>query len=209
MNSQKYLVVTTMGAYVFATTNSLGTDEEKILRWLLSLPESPPVSKQIVLSMEADLGVEDIMPILQHLLGKKLLAQERQPHRRSTEPMQDALPRLLHSLSETGKAMISGTDGLCIASIGFDIDRSHALSAMASKLVDSLYHANCDVFELLDMQYGLLCLYDMAARSLFTFFPLEFGPNRLVVVTQGKALFSGNTFRDFVWVLWGRYGTDS
>ncbi|HHB13177.1 MAG TPA: hypothetical protein ENK62_08265 [Chromatiales bacterium] len=127
---------------------------------------------------------------------------------RSAIPMQESLPALLTLLSEEGAGLLADASGLCMASVGFEPEVVDALPALASKLVGALEHAGRGVFDLLDIEYGLPCLFDLKRRQLVTFVPMNFGPSRFVLVIRGRAMFVGTAFRDLVWTLWGRYGAE-
>ncbi len=203
---QRFLVPSTIGAYL-CITGALKDDQAPAVHWLFSQQASPRFDMSLLRNLREQAGIRNPKEIIRQLLVQRIVQFTSEPVHPPQEPMQDALPAMLAKLSKEERAMLADGNGLCIASIGFDHDRTEALSALASKLTAALYHADRDLFDLLDMKYGLTCLFDIASKRLFTFIPMSFGSHRLVAVTEGKAVFIGDTFRDFVWTLWGRYAT--
>lgn len=202
--TKRYICLTNIGAYLFAS-DSLKNEQSKIVQWLLSQNTTPEYSDDTLNTLSSEVHAEDVGNILHSLIKRKVVVLVKQPETRQDTPMQEALPQMLSALSDAGKAMLVDSQGLSIASVGIDAERIEALSALASKLAASLYHGDSDVFELLDIEYGLTCLYDLVNKKIFTFVPIMLGSSRLVVVTEGKAVFSGTIFKDFIWVLWNRY----
>ncbi len=200
----QYICLTSIGAYLFAS-GSLEKEQLELVQWLLSKETSPAYANSTLKALSSDTSLDDVMSVLRTLAKRKVIELSSDVQTCPDAPMQDILPQMLSVLSDSGKAMLVDSQGLSIASVGIDAERIQALSALASKLAASLYHGDSDVFDLLDIKYGLTCLYDIKEKRIFTFIPIFLGTRRLVVVTEGKAVFSGNNFKDFIWVLWNRY----
>lgn len=202
--TMRYICLTNIGAYLFAS-GSLVDRQSEVVQWILSQETTPEYSDDTMKFLSSETHSDNVMTILRSLVKRKAILLSRQPETCPDTPMQEVLPQMLSVLSDSGKAMLVDSQGLSIASVGVDAERIEALSALASKLAASLYHGDSDVFDLLDIEYGLTCLYDIVNKKIFTFVPIMLGSNRLVVVTEGKSVFSGKTFKDFIWVLWNRY----
>ncbi len=204
LSTMRYLCLTNTGAYLFAS-GSLTREQSDVVQWLLSQNNSPEYAAETLSFLPAGSHPENVENILRSLISRKAIVLSRQPESCPNAPMQKVLPQMLSALSDSGKAMLVDSRGLSIASVGIDAERVEALAALAAKLADSLYHGESDVFNLLDIEYGLTCLYDLQKKKIFTFLPLLLGPDRLVAVTEGRAVFSGDGFKNFVWLLWNRY----
>lgn len=203
----RYLCVTTLGAYMCVSDHVQG-EERKLLFWLLSQDRSPEVDIELLDAMAVEAGIKEPRQCLDALLKRHLLTLSDTRCIRATGAMQEILPRLLAALSDGGPGLLADSGGLCLASTGFEESDVEALTALASKMLAALEHADQKVFDLLGIEYGLPCLYDLKQRRVVIFATLDFGSSHFVLVTQGKAMFLGTAFRDLVWALWGRYGTD-
>ncbi len=203
-----YITLTTTGAYLFVS-DGLSPAAKNLLRWLFSQPESPAFRSETFQKIQEETGVKDPEATLQELIDRGALLRSEKPVVCPKAPMQEALPSLLSQLSDAGRALLVDAKGLCIASTGIDTERITALAALASKLTSAFHHAGDDVFHLLEVEYGVTCLYDVMKKNLFTFIPLNLGPNQLVLVAEGQVAFSSAVFRDFIWVLWIRFGTSA
>ncbi len=199
-----YITLTTTGAYFFVS-GGLSQVSASLLRWLFSQPESPVFQPETFQKIQEETEVKNPEFSLQELIDKGALQLSEEPAVCPKAPMQEVLPTMLSQLSDAGRAVLVDANGLCIASTGIDSERIAALSALASKLMGALYHAGDDVFHLLNIEYGVTCLYDVMKKNLFTFIPLNLHPNRLIMVSEGQITFSSAIFRDFIWVLWMRY----
>ena len=202
--TMRYICLTNIGAYLFAS-DSLKDEQSEVVQWLLSQNTTPEYSDDTLEVLSSETHSDEVTNVLRSLIKRKAIVLAQQAETCPDTPMQEVLPQMLSVLSDAGKAMLVDSQGLSIASVGVDPERIEALSALASKLAASLYHGDSDVFDLLDIEYGLTCLYDLVNKKIFTFVPIMLGGNRLVVVTEGKTVFSGKIFKDFIWVLWNRY----
>ncbi len=202
-----FMTVTTLAAYLHINRRLKG-DAGRLVDWLLSRDKSPPMDKSLMAVISEMTGIADPRSTVKNLAKRSLIKFSETASTRPDAPLQSALTGLLEKLADGGSALLADTTGLCIASTGFSEKTMVSLPALASKLIGSMEHAGEGLMELMGVEYGLPCLYDIKNKCLLSFIPMDFGDdNRFITVTQGRAMFRGDTFRDLVWVLAGRYGS--
>ncbi len=112
---------------------------------------------------------------------------------------------MLAQVSIEGKALLADDQGLYLSASGIAHETAEALSAVSASL-SSIYDRH---HRLLVNNLGLReqawTLSNAAGNSRLGFWPLYIGPQRFILVAQGRPTFNQPAFRDLVWVLAIRY----
>ncbi|WP_417224357.1 hypothetical protein [Amphritea sp.] len=129
----RYIAITPSGAY-FATLNSASDDARAMLLQLLSTDFELLYSIELVSEL-ADLDETQAMGVFQQLLDRGFVALSETPPEIKRGPLEDILPGLLEQISASGKALLADDQGFCLSSVGYSVEQSDALAALAADLL--------------------------------------------------------------------------
>lgn len=122
------------------------------------------------------------------------------------EKLEEILPKLLPTLSGSGKALLADSHGFYVSSRGFPHETAEELSAASADLA-SLHGRH---HHLLRNNLGLWtsawALVDAAGNSQVGFWPLYIGEQRFVLVVGGLPRLNQPALTELIWALSRRYG---
>jgi hypothetical protein len=203
LNTNLFLEPTPAGAFYAVSANS----EEPARDLLLGIlsERSLPVLDSIRLTMWSGLQRNESVELVHRLQELGWLSGRETTQAAPEGPLEDVLPDMLAQVSIEGKALLADDQGFYLSSSGIAHETAEALSAVSANL-SSLYDRHQRLLvNNLGLRDQAWTLSNAAGNSRLGFWPLHIGPQRFVLVIQGRPTLNQPAFRDLVWVLAIRY----
>jgi hypothetical protein len=201
-----YIAISPAGAY-HAVSEASEDPSRKLLRALLGLQTSPPLTQEGLKTwsdMEDDQGS---LELLYHAQNLGWVEGLEAPRHAPTGALEDIVPGLLPTLSNSGKALLADGQGFYISAQGFAHEAAEELSALSADIA-SLHDRHRGLLKNnLGLGSGAWALIDAAGNSQVGFWPLFIGDQRFVLVVGGIPHFNQPALTKLVWALSTRYGT--
>ena len=200
-----YLAVTPAGAY-YAVSESSVDPSRQLLRSLLSLQASPPLSLEGLREWFGSENDETSLELLHHAQNLGWVEGMETPVSAPAGALENIIPDLLPALSGSHKALLADSQGFYVSSQGFAHEAAEELSALSADIA-SLHERH---HRLLKNNLGLAsnawALIDAAGNSQVGFWPLFVGDQRFVLVIGGLPQFNQPALTTLIWALSTRYG---
>jgi hypothetical protein len=201
-----YLYPTPAGAY-YAVSSTETDSRRQFLRRLLQQSSTPALNLN---NLKDLVGVDDPEKCYEMLFHCHKLnwvqgidAAERYP----SDSLENILPGLLRTMSESGKVLLADIQGFYLASHGFPHDVAEELSALSAELTNIHERRAVLLMDNLGVSSNAWALIDVFGNSQIGFWPLFIGSNRFVIVISGVPHFNQPEFVKLIWALSKRYAT--
>lgn len=201
-----YLRATPLGAFRMASGLYPGP-EANFVRGLLRLPQSPPVTTDVVAAL-AGTDIASATLLLDRLQSTGWVEGSTEPSRPPAVSLDAALPQLLPHLSSRGCALLADEQGFCLTGVGFDPDMASALSAFSADVVATADRHTDVVGRAIGTGAGAIYLMGGSADDELSLWPLRVGPQRFVLLVAGQADLNRPELTDLVACLSIRYDRD-
>ena len=203
LNTNLVLEPTPAGAFHAVSANS----DEPARRLLLGIlsERSLPFADPTRLVLWSGLQQQESIELVHRLQELGWLSGRESPLAAPDGPLEEVLPDMLEQVSIEGKALLADDQGFYLSTSGLVHETAEALSAVSANL-SSLYDKHQRLLiNNLGLREQAWTLANAAGNSRLGFWPLHIGPQRFVLVIQGRPTFNQPAFRDLVWVLSIRY----
>jgi hypothetical protein len=203
LNTDLFLEPTPAGSFYAVSANN----EEPARGLLLGIlsERSLPVLSPTRLTMWSGLQQNESVELVHRLQELGWLSGRESSLRAPDGPLEEVLPGMLKHVSVGGKALLADDQGFYLSTSGIAHETAEALSAVSANL-GSLYDRHQRLLvNNLGLRDQAWTLSNAAGNSQLGFWPLHIGPQRFVLVIQGRPTLNQPAFRDLVWVLAIRY----
>ena len=200
-----YVTPTPAGAY-FCVSGEDDSPSRKILNALLKKAASQPLNIDELIPLAGLTNEDELLSLLYRMQTLGWLdgadSQEIAPE----GELENILPELLGSLSDSGKVLLADEQGFYLSSQGFPHETAEELSALSA-----------DIFSMYERHKGLLknnlsldtsawAVVDASGNGQIGFWPMWIGGHRFVLIIKGVPLLNQSALMRLVWVLSIRYG---
>jgi hypothetical protein len=203
LNTDLFMEPTPAGAFYAVSANK----EEPARSLLLGIlsERSLPNLDSARLTMWSGLQHQESVELVHRLQELGWLSGRENPLSAPDGPLEEVLPEMLAHVSVEGKALLADDQGFYLSTSGIAHETAEALSAVSANL-GSLYDRHQRLLvNNLGLSEQAWTLSNAAGNSQLGFWPLYVGPQRFVLVIQGRPTLNQPAFRDLVWVLAKRY----
>lgn len=207
INEGLYINVTPRGAYsaVHSSNNDITQD---LLITLLQQSETPELSNESLESLLPGEASEQLS-FVNRMQKLGLVAGQEQSESVPKNSLEDLLPELLGSLSDSGKALLADQHGLYLGSAGFTHEAAEELAAISANLSE-VYQRHRGLLQgNLGFSQNAWGLIDAAGNAEVGFWPLYIGNNIFTLILQGLPQLNQPSFKQLVWLLVKRYGSNT
>lgn len=199
-----YILPTPAGAYYSVSGPEL-EPSRRLLRALIRQPKSHLLTSTNLRTWTGDSVGDAGLELLYHAQSLGWVEGHAEQQIAPTGALEDVLPRLLPSLSSSGKALLADSQGFYVDSQGFPHETAEELSAASADLA-SLHERH---HKLLRNNLGLWtsawALVDAAGNSQIGFWPLYIGTQRFVLIIGGVPRLNNPALTHLIWSLNMRY----
>ncbi len=203
LNTDLFLEPTPAGAY-FATSAKNEEPARGLLLGILN-ERSLPILDSTRISLWSGLQQKESVELVHRLQELGWLSGQERTLTAPEGPLEKVLPGMLRQVSAEGKALLADDQGFYLSTSGIAHETAEALSAVSADLGSTYERHQRLLVNNMGVRDQAWTLSDAAGNSKLGFWPLHIGPQRFVLVIQGRPTFNQPAFRDLVWVLAIRY----
>ena len=204
LNNNLYINVTPRGAY-YAIQDSASDATRNVLIKLLQEDETPPLSIEVVEEITG-LKDEEAFNFVDRIQSLGLISGQKESESAPDDNMEDILPELLGSLSDSEKVLLAEHSGLYLGASGFPHEAAEELAAISANLSE-VYQRHKGLLQgNLRFNQHAWGLIDAAGNSEVGFWPLYIGYNQFTLVIHGMPQLNRPGFKHLIWSLMKRYG---
>ncbi len=204
LNQGLYINVTPRGAY-FAVQDNADDSTRNILITLLSQEETPLLSTEIAEEITGIHG-EDALNFLHRMQTLGLISGQKESEAAPENSLENILPELLGSLSDSKKVLLAEHSGLYLGASGFPHEAAEELAAISASLSEVYQRHKSLLQGNLRFNQHAWGLIDAAGNSEVGFWPLYIGYNQFTLVIHGMPQLNRPGFKHLIWSLVKRYG---
>lgn len=204
LNKHLYINVTPRGAY-YAIQDSAGDATRNVLLKLLREDETPPLTAKVAEEI-TELTGEDAFNFLDRIQSLGLISGQKELETAPKDNMEDILPELLSSLSDSEKVLLAEHSGLYLGASGFPHEAAEELAAISANLSEVYQRHKRLLQGNLRFNQHAWGLIDAAGNSEVGFWPLYVGYNQFTLVIHGMPQLNRPGFKHLIWSLVKRYG---
>jgi hypothetical protein len=199
-----YIQPTPAGCY-YALSTAVKSPERLLLRALLHQDPTPALSLESLSAWSTLDDPEQALALLHRAQSLRWVQGFREPLQCPQQPLETLLPRLLHSFSNQGKALLADHQGFYLASSGFPHEVAEELSALSADLAN-LHERRVGLLQHnMGLNSSAFAIVDAAGNSRLGFWPLYIGEMRFVLVISGMPHLNHPDFVTLTWLLSRRY----
>ncbi len=204
LNQGLYINVTPRGAY-FAVQDNADDPTRNILTALLLQEETPLLSTEVAEEITGMHG-EDALNFLLRMQTLGLISGQKESEMAPANSLEDILPELLGSLSDSKKVLLAEHSGLYLGASGFPHEAAEELAAISANLSEVYQRHKRLLQGNLRFNQHAWGLIDAAGNSEVGFWPLYIGYNQFTLVIHGMPQLNRPGFKHLIWSLVKRYG---
>jgi hypothetical protein len=204
LNKDLYINVTPRGAY-YAIQDSASDATRNILTKLLQEDETPPLTIEVAEEITGLTG-EDAFNFLDRIQSLGLISGQKEIETAPENNIEDILPELLGSLSDSEKVLLAEHSGLYLGASGFPHEAAEELAAISANLSEVYQRHKRLLQGNLRFNQHAWGLIDAAGNSEVGFWPLYVGYNQFTLVVHGMPQLNRPGFKHLIWSLMKRYG---
>ena len=204
LNKDLYINVTPRGAY-YAIQDSASDATRDVLTKLLRKDETPPLTTEVAEELTGLVGGE-AFNFIDRIQSLGLISGQKELENAPDDNMEDILPELLGSLSDSEKALLAEHSGLYLGASGFPHEAAEELAAISANLSEVYQRHKRLLQGNLRFNQHAWGLIDAAGNSEVGFWPLYVGYNQFTLVIHGMPQLNRPGFKHLVWSLMKRYG---
>ncbi len=204
LNKNLYINVTPRGAY-YAIQDSESDATRNVLTKLLREDETPPLTAEVTEGLTGLTG-EDAFSFIDRIQSLGLISGQKELESAPEDNMEDILPELLGSLSDSEKVLLAEHSGLYLGASGFPHEAAEELAAISANLSEVYQRHKRLLQGNLRFNQHAWGLIDAAGNSEVGFWPLYVGYNQFTLVIHGMPQLNRPGFKHLIWSLMKRYG---
>lgn len=205
INDGLHINVTPRGAYYAVQDNKSNDVTRRILTKLLHEDTTLPLSDNSITEL-SELGVEDASNLFHRMQTLGLISGQSDAENAPASNLEDILPDILGSLSDSKKVLLAEHSGLYLGASGFPHEAAEELAAISANLSEVYERHKGLLNGNLRFNQRAWGLIDAAGNSEVGFWPLYVGYNQFALVIHGMPQLNRPAFKRLVWLLMRRYG---
>ncbi len=204
LNKGLYINVTPRGAYYAIQDNSSDATRSLLIK-LLQEDQTPELTIEAAEEFTGLTG-EDAFNMLDRIQSLGLISGQKELETAPEDNMEDILPELLSSLSDSEKVLLAEHSGLYLGASGFPHEAAEELAAISANLSEVYQRHKTLLQGNLRFNQHAWGLIDAAGNSEVGFWPLYIGLNQFTLVIHGMPQLNKPGFKHLIWSLMKRYG---
>ncbi len=204
LNDGLYINITPRGAY-YAVQDNANDVTRNVLIQLLNQEDSPPLTDETITEI-CQMNEEDGSNLIHRMQTLGLISGQDKIETAPESNLEDILPDLLGSLSDSKKVLLAEHSGLYLGASGFPHEAAEELAAISANLSEVYQRHKRLLNGNLRFNQHAWGLIDAAGNSEVGFWPLYVGYNQFALVIHGMPQLNRPAFKQLVWSLMRRYG---
>lgn len=204
INSDLQISITPRGAY-YAVQDSAEDVTRSILLKLLHHDTSLALTDDTITKL-CEMELEEASSLIHRMQTLGLISGQKEVENAPARNLEDILPDLLGSLSDSKKVLLAEHSGLYLGASGFPHEAAEELAAISANLSEVYERHKGLLNGNLRFNQRAWGLIDAAGNSEVGFWPLYVGYNQFALVIHGMPQLNRPAFKRLVWLLIRRYG---
>ena len=204
INSDLQISITPRGAY-YAVQDSAEDLTRSILLKLLHHDTSLALTDDTITKL-CEMDLEEASSLIHRMQTLGLISGQKEVENAPARNLEDILPDLLGSLSDSKKVLLAEHSGLYLGASGFPHEAAEELAAISANLSEVYERHKGLLNGNLRFNQRAWGLIDAAGNSEVGFWPLYVGHNQFALVIHGMPQLNRPAFKRLVWLLIRRYG---
>ena len=205
INSGLQINITPRGAY-YAVQDNAHDVTRSILVKLLFEDRSTPLTDSTITEI-CGMDIEDASNIIHRMQTLGLISGQKEVENAPSTNLEDILPDLLGSLSDSRKVLLAEHSGLYLGASGFPHEAAEELAAISANLSEVYERHKGLLNGNLRFNQRAWGLIDAAGNSEVGFWPMYIGYNQFALVIHGMPQLNRPAFKRLIWLLMRRYGS--
>ncbi len=210
MEKQFYLTVTPLGALHAVKPTSFNQVTRSVLLMLLSFEESPLLSDELMLKLTGfdEKNLKLAQAIFYQLQTLHYVQSEFETVKMPSYKLETDLASILGLLSSMGKSLLTDEMGFAMGNSGFLDNQIDEIAATSTKLADVYLENDEIISSCIGHHHSSVGIMNYQGMNQLGVFVLDIGGSRFTLTILGVPFLNQKTFRDLVWVLVYRYGSN-
>ena len=205
INDGLQINITPRGAY-YAVQDNANDVTRNILVRLLFEDKSTPLTDNTITEV-CGMNLEDASNLIHRMQTLGLISGQKEVEDAPSTNLEDILPDLLGSLSDSRKVLLAEHSGLYLGASGFPHEAAEELAAISANLSEVYERHKGLLNGNLRFNQRAWGLIDAAGNSEVGFWPMYIGYNQFALVIHGMPHLNRPAFKRLVWLLMRRYGS--
>ena len=204
INNDLHISITPRGAY-YAVQDNAEDVTRSILVKLLYEDTTVPLTDNTITEL-CEMKLEDASNLIHRMQTLGLISGQKEVENAPASNLEDVLPEILGSLSDSKKVLIAEHSGLYLGASGFPHEAAEELAAISANLSEVYERHKGLLNGNLRFNQRAWGLIDAAGNSEVGFWPLYIGYNQFALVIHGMPQLNRPAFKRLIWLLMRRYG---
>lgn len=199
-----FIYPTPVGCY-YAVSSATENTSRNFINQLLQLSSTPKLNTHtLVQLMEVDTK-EDAINLLHFCQKKGWVQGVKNVIHSPSGALDEILPPLLNSISESGNVLLSDTQGFHLSCSGFTLKTAEQLSVISAE-IEGVHKRRTDLLtNNLTIDSHAWAIVDAFGSSQLGFWPMFIGDSQFVITISGIPHFNRADFVTLIWALSIRY----
>lgn len=199
-----FLYPTPVGAY-YAVALPEQEKSRKFIKKLLQQKQTPSLNVETLMRLMDEDDEEKALDLLVHCQKLGWVQGIEKEIKAPTGSLEEILPGLLDSISESGKVLLADDQGFYLACSGFAHEVAEELSALSAEIATVHKRRSGLLMNNLGVGSHAWAIVDAFGCSQTGFWPVFIGENRFVIIISGIPHFNQSDFVSLIWALNIRY----
>jgi hypothetical protein len=198
-----YLGVTPAGCY-YAVQENKDEPGRNFLHNILRQLETPHFNAKVACAYSG-LKKKNALEFVHWLQDAGFIYGTDEPEDAPQDSLEILLPKKLKKLSDEGKAILAGSQGLYLGAAGFPHEVAEELAAVSANLSKVYTHHQSLLQGNLGYRQQAWGLVDSSGNSKVGFWPIHIGDDYFTLIIAGMPQLNQDSFKEIIWALSTRY----
>jgi hypothetical protein len=201
LSDNVHIIPTPLGAY-YATSNPHTGPARELILDMLTNDSTQTVSIE---QLRRYTGKSDPLQLLFRMESVRWIRGLAEAETLPSMHIEDDVPDLLGQLSDSGKALLTDTEGFHLVNAGFSQELAEQLALLAAE-ISALQHKHGELIRTkLNTGVPALAIVDSGGISNLGFWPLYIGKHQFMLIVAGMPQFDRQAYMYLIWALCRRY----
>lgn len=198
-----YLGVTPAGCY-YAAQDHKDEPGRHFLNNILRQLETPLFDLKVACQYSG-LKKKNALEFVHWMQDAGFIYGTEEPEDAPQESLETFLPAKLKTLSDEGKVVLAGSQGLYLGAAGFPHEVAEELAALSANLSKVYQHHETLLRGNLGYRHQAWGIVDSSGNSEVGFWPIFIGDDYFTLIVAGMPQFNQNSYKEIIWALSTRY----
>lgn len=199
-----FLYPTPAGAY-YAVCSDEMDEARHFIKEILLQESTLPLNAETLAYLTGSEDAEENMALLFRCQTMNWVQGMSQERTYPAENLDEVLPKLVSTLSESNQVLLADRHGFYVANYGFPEETAEELAALSAELSIIYNRRFGQLLNNLGNASQSWALVDVFGNSQLGFWPFFIGQNTFVAIIAGVPHFNQPEFVDLIWALSRRY----